>query len=317
MSASRHPLLNLLEVEGRQDPRLWDTPPLRDLRTRLSEDPYSFALVQDALEELSDTASEREFERGSSLHQLGMEGDLAAWQGQMENEALAILDTMGPECFRATMDYKDDDDDSEGSISERESETSHGEDGFSDVSSETVSSSGSDATEGHEALIGGGGDLEILGKGQKRRILAAAKAISEAAQTEKESRERQSRQQPRVPRFRPLKTGLKILELYTWSCMLSRFAYGMGWQYLEPITLPGWNIMNLETQREAGPNQISWLSLGLVALGHRCSASTSEHPRSEQPCDRREWSHGSSCSSRPRSRSGSVDAGRLCWGRTR
>ena len=36
MSASRHPLLNLLEVEGKQDPKLWETPQLQDLRVRRS-----------------------------------------------------------------------------------------------------------------------------------------------------------------------------------------------------------------------------------------------------------------------------------------
>ena len=54
-----------------------------------------------------------------------------------------------------------------------------------------------------------------------------------------------------VPRFRRLRTGLKILEIFTWSCMLSRFAYGLGWEYLEPVTLPGWDLTDPRIQLEA------------------------------------------------------------------
>ena len=33
--------------------------------------------------------------------------------------------------------------------------------------------------------------------------------------------------------------------------MLSQFAYGMGWEFLEPITLPGWDLMDPKVQTEA------------------------------------------------------------------
>ena len=54
-----------------------------------------------------------------------------------------------------------------------------------------------------------------------------------------------------MPRVRRLRTGYKILEIFTWSCLLSRFAYGLGWEYLEPLTLPGWDLKSPKVEKEA------------------------------------------------------------------
>ena len=70
-------------------------------------------------------------------------------------------------------------------------------------------------------------------------MLAASKQIAEAATSEIE-RQRPRKQQ--VPRT--ISRRWRILEIFTWSCMLSQFAYGVGWEFLEPITLPGWDLMD-------------------------------------------------------------------------
>ena len=77
--------------------------------------------------------------------------------------------------------------------------------------------------------------------------MAAAKNISEAVEVERTS----FKKEKEVPRVRRLRTGFKILEIFTWSCMLSRFADGLGWEYLEPVTLPGWDLTDPKVQWEA------------------------------------------------------------------
>ena len=116
-----------------------------------------------------------------------------------------------------------------------------------------LDSSGEESTSSEEELpddvmmAGSAGDTEQLTKGQKRRLLSATKQVSEAVEVECDRR----RKEKEVPRFRRLRTGLKIMEIFTWSCMLSRFAYGLGWEYLEPVTLPGWDLTDPRIQLEA------------------------------------------------------------------
>lgn len=251
LSPSRHPILNLLNVGKRPDPSAWETGELKELRLRLTNDPHSFALLQEALDDLSSDdgcAAEPDPTTNEAVHWTGSQFEtMARWQKKSESETINLLDVMGVDCFRATTS-KDEDDTSTGSISERESETSH-EGGLPMA----FNSSDEDSTETEDdyadevMMAGSAGDTEYLGKGQKRRLLAAAKNISEAVETERNH----FKKEKEIPRVRRLRTGYKILEIFTWSCMLSRFAYGLGWEYLEPVTLPGWDLTDPKVQYEA------------------------------------------------------------------
>ena len=171
---------------------------------------------------------------------------MARWQKKSESETINLLDVMGVDCFRATTS-KDDDDTSTGSISERESETSH-EGGLPLNSSEEETTETEDDMTDEVMIAGSAGDTEYLGKGQKRRLLAAAKNISEGRSRPSAT---SSRRRRRSLEYAGLRTGYTILEIFTWSCMLSRFAYGLGWEYLEPVTLPGWDLTDPKVQYEA------------------------------------------------------------------
>ena len=249
MSPSRHPILNLLNVQAGQCRKSeWHTRELEALRQRLIGDPYSFALVQEALESCASSVEEPGQETEQMIYHSGQETlKLAAWQEGMEDEVLQVMDKMGgPEVFKVISGPQaaESDNDSLGSISERESETSH-DDGLSAQSS--TSSETESEEDYNEALTGDvGGDTEIFTKAQKRRVLAASKQIAEAATSEME------RQQPhKIKIHKSLGLKWKILELFTWSCLLSQYAFSMGWEYLEPITLPGWDIMDAGCRREA------------------------------------------------------------------
>ena len=184
-------------------------------------DPHSFALVQDALDSISDSGSEVPQEvLKVAVHGPETQAQLAMWQETMEDEAIETLGAINAPKVKPQLDPMSSD---EGSISEGESEF-------------------------HEILTSScAGETEILSKGQRRRILAAAKGISEAATAEAERRSCPEK----VPRVRRLRTGYKILEIFTWSCLLSRFAYGLGWEYLEPLTLPGWDLKSPKVEKEA------------------------------------------------------------------
>ena len=146
------------------------------------------------------------------------------------------------EAFRSTNKELSGDEwsDSDGSISTGQSGQSEDlEDAAMDASSESESSE----EDRDKVLVGdlGSAEEEILNKGQRRRLLAAAKAISEAASREIEEKKAYKAQAEPVPRS--LKQRWKILEVFTWSCMVSTMAYQAGWEFCEPITLPNWNLV--------------------------------------------------------------------------
>ena len=249
LSSSRHPILNLLNMGHAPRYEDWERGELGVLRQRLAEDPHSFALMQEVLEVMSsDSGSADEMAYQEEIHWNEQEIDkMANWQKKTESEAINLLDNIGMNCFRAT-NRPLEEEGSDGSISERESETSH-EAGLPmalESSDEESTETEEEETRDEVFIAGSAGDTEILTKGQKRRLLAATKNISEAVDIEQNQR-----QEKEVPRIRRLKTGFKILELFTWSCMLSRFAYGLGWEYLEPLTLPGWDCSKPQVQMEA------------------------------------------------------------------
>ena len=148
-------------------------------------------------------------------------------------------------CLEIQQKRQETDDGSLGSISEGESETSH-DDGL--LTESSTSETEEEVMERREVLTGDvQADEEILKKGERRRLLAAAKMIGDSAKNEVDERFPPKPKVPR-PRLRPW----KILEIFTWSCMLSQVASSMGWTFLEPITLDsGWNLFEREVQDRA------------------------------------------------------------------
>eukprot|EP00435_Cladocopium_sp_Y103_P057834 s201_g20.t1 len=219
LSPSRHPILNLLNVGTNPDPSAWETRELKELRLRLTNDPHSFALLQEALDDLSSddgSTAEPDPTANEAVHWTGDQLQaMARWQKKTESEAINLLDVMGVDCFRVSTNNQDHDDSSTGSISQGESETSHE------------------------------GGLPMAFNSSDEESTESEVEFSDEVERTKFKKEKE------VPRVRRLRTGFKILEIFTWSCMLSRFAYGLGWEYLEPVTLPGWDLTDPKVQLEA------------------------------------------------------------------
>ena len=135
---------------------------------------------------------------------------------------------------------------SEGSISGGESETSHSE--GQPMETESSTSSDESVEMDHEAMMSEApGTTETLNKGQRRRVLDAVQKVAESAQDEIQAR-RQSRS--KVPKRLP--GPWRIIEIFTWSCMLSQCAFYKGWEAHEPVTLEaGWNLTRKADQDRA------------------------------------------------------------------
>ena len=128
MSHSHHPVLSLVgEKAERGD---WESEDMRQLLRTLSTDPYSMALLEESLNQAAeedDPVAQEKQERYDLDEEEVVK--LAMWQEEMEMEAIAVMDELHPhlppECFLSVV--KDENDESStGSLSEGESETTHG-----------------------------------------------------------------------------------------------------------------------------------------------------------------------------------------------
>ena len=43
----------------------------------------------------------------------------------------------------------------------------------------------------------------------------------------------------------------RLLEIFTWTCMVTLVAHRMGWDTFEPVTLPGWDLNRPEVRTQA------------------------------------------------------------------
>lgn len=248
LSNTRHPVLTMVE-DGRCFAE-WKTPALEELKERLTKDPYRLAMLQESLpnpEEESE--SEPEVRTAVMAVEVGEEKEvqeLAEWQAELETVAIHEMDkvmaTLPPGALVEGAMPTSESSDSEGSLSEAETETSH--DAVNEAESES-STSEDEEWERHEVMTATiiAEETEVLNKGQRRRLLDAVHKISEAANDEVEAR-KQQRQSRKSKLARPLGPLLRVIEVFTWSCMLSMTAVDRGgWEAYEPITLDsGWDV---------------------------------------------------------------------------
>ena len=252
LSNTRHPVLQLLEVEHGSPPDMlsWYQGELGVLARRLREDPAQMAFFEQgaptspsAAPESSEEEEQQELteEVEDSATNLTIKG-VADLQERLSHEVEVSYGLL-QDAFR---DKKEDASESSlGSISEAQSETSHELGAPSSEDDGSTSSEEQDERERHEALYAS--EMQPFAKGQRRRVTNAASQILIGHDYEKQAeRERRMAEKIRAPRVpRSLKRlGWKILELFTWSCLVSRIAYTQGWQFCEAVTIPHWDITN-------------------------------------------------------------------------
>lgn len=251
LSQARHPVL---PVVAAGDWKEWSTPQLAALKEILMSDPYSLALLQENLPEL-ELEFEREAKQKAAPTAAHLESSdeeyLGEWQEELEAQTVHLMDSVlgrMPSDALKVADQSDTTEDSEGSLSEGESESSH--DAGWEGDSESTSESESEVEDRHEVMTAEtGGGTDVLAKGQRRRLLDAVHKVLESIRTEVDERKSE-----RIPR--PLKRPsgkLKVLEIFTWTCMLSMVAYSRGnWEFYEPISLEsGWDLEIPQCQEKA------------------------------------------------------------------
>ena len=151
----------------------------------------------------------------------------------------------------------------------------------------STSESASEVEDRHEVLTAeSGGGTDVLGKGQRRRLLDAVRKVLEAIRTEVDEKKVE-----RIPRPPKRPSGkFKVLEIFTWSCMLSMVAVSRGnWEAFEPISLEsGWNLESPQCQERA-MEHLQEVSPDLLMLAWPCSPwSILQNANQRTPTQRRQ-----------------------------
>lgn len=250
LSNARHPVLQLLEMDDdrrQEDMQSWYRGELGTLVRRLRDDPAQMAFFEEDGSPSSPAAPETSEEEAPVLEEEAREGPaltargLADLQGRLAHD-VEVSYALLQNAFR---DKTEQAESSFGSMSEPVTETSHEHGAPSSDSDGSTSTEEIEDRERHEVLYAP--ELQPYTKGQRRRVLNATSQVlisqDYEKQAEKERRMASKIKTPRIPR--PMqRLGWKILELFTWSCLVSRIAYTQGWQFCEPVTIPHWDITN-------------------------------------------------------------------------
>ena len=282
---TRHPVLQLLELEPDEATmKDWETPEMKTLMETLIDRPHQVAFYEENLPDppaapmsSEDDPSDVEHPPLEDLDTVDLTPaqvtgpNLAALQSQLEHD-VALSEVLMKDAFIArSAAAPDTDEDSEGSISKGPSESSH-ELGAPTDSEGTCSTSEEELLERHgDALYGP--PIEPFSKGQKRRVQNAVNQVMLAFEKEQvkqcEKEEAMSKLITPVPRTIKRKTGWKVLEIFTWSCMLSSVAWSLGWEFLEPITWPHWNLSQ-QSEREAALEYLDRCNPDLLVIAWPC-----------------------------------------------
>ena len=237
LTPTRHPGLDLLDFG---DMKTFDEPELQHLVNSLKKDPFAFAFVaqeDDVASEVGSEASDDYAEDWSQESEIEEDGEL--WQLVQDMEQVEVplrdkkIEGMPGE-------------DTEDEVASDVSTTSH-EFGVA-WTEEEESSEDEDAVEqpAHDVMWAKMGERSSLTKGKKRRLRSHMKEVREAFHAKPVMPRSPGHPKPSRPE-RPY----KVLEVFTWTLAITMTAVGRGWQGLEPVTLPRWDLRSVEDRKMA------------------------------------------------------------------
>ena len=252
LTATRHPAVCLLDF-GEDVAQFWSRPEIQDALKMLVRSPQSWAFKADKLppDEGSSEEEDEESEGSDGPSDKDYESfDEEAIDRHRLETALERLEkdlTFIP--VQEAQKQSDDEeweivqgsDDEEASVTSHEFGVQHQEEESTDEESETEAQ---DEKEVH-------GPVKHMSKAQRSEWRHNTRGIQDTyVQRKNEAKEKITRQMPRVRRS---KSGpWKVLEVFTWTCMISLCAVQRGnWQMMEPVTLPNWDLHDMEHQNEA------------------------------------------------------------------
>lgn len=265
LTPTRHPAINLLEFSaGTEGPQFWEDQSIKKTLDVLKDSPQTWAFVSgEGAEEGDDEES------GNSDYEEEMsESD----DGEQKKMLRTWLDRLDEHLEHLPIKTKE--------LQEVEEEeelipdyTSDGTVTSHEFGVEIEETEDEDSDEEAAELIAEDFKKKALSKHEKRKVSHHIAELGECYEEECRCRSQRRVAQAEVYQVSPTmkQSGRRftVLEVFTWSCMVSMVAVAQGWTMLEPVTLPGWNLLEKEAREEAH-SYIDRVKPDLIVLAWPC-----------------------------------------------
>lgn len=259
MTATRHPAIDLLEyAKNTSEASFWKDEEIKNTVRVLQRCPQAWAFHTEAMDEdqeseaedEEDTEAEEEVEALEEEEGTERQDHWRKWMKKLDDHLheLPLRDVV--------VDQAEDEEEllpADDTSSESESSHEFGviiEDGDED------SDEDQEELEEHEELITEaerGKKVKPMNKGLRSKLGHHKEELQKAfLAAKKQGAEKELRREEEVSEDWSKKSRkFSVLELFTWTCMISIVAGEQGWTAYEPITLPRWDIKDSAQREEA------------------------------------------------------------------
>ncbi|CAK9054149.1 unnamed protein product [Durusdinium trenchii] len=249
LNETRHPAICLLDFG--ETTSFWDATEVQDTCKLLQRAPHSWAFKA---EDISEASSEEDDEEPRSEES----ADETEVEEQKDDGRLVRALTRLEEDLKymPLQERQEDDDSPEGSEwemieepqSEQESETSHE---FGVMINDEESEEESEDEDAKPVFVEKG-VVRHLSKHQRSQMRHNVRELKEIQGLKEKDRKPKKACESLPARWRSKKGPWRVIELFTWTCMISLCAVQTGrWEMWEPISLPSWDLQRDDHQVEA------------------------------------------------------------------
>ncbi|CAE7228738.1 RE1, partial [Symbiodinium sp. CCMP2456] len=265
MTTTRHPAIDLLEFP---DGNPWEDPSVIQTKRVLEDAPHSFAFVSAIdLDEspvtqagaLSSSESEEVLSEAEPPHHNKHDTNPEEEQGIRDRRWLELLENdLGIRTIAALPDaeHHDPDDRDEDDVSSEELLSDSGDDSITSHEFGVIHSDSEPGEDSAEELMAER-DLEprkpvFFHKNMRKRMSHTQRAVKDMAQNTKPSSFNASPGPALTPNRSPRRPGpWRVVEIFTWTMMISMVAAQRGWMVGQPITLPHFDLRDKGDQAAA------------------------------------------------------------------
>ncbi|CAL1135188.1 unnamed protein product [Cladocopium goreaui] len=258
LTYTRHPAIDLMEYQpGTEGAQFWTDASIQSQLRTLKSKPHAWAFVAEEHKHTDDeeASTDTEVEEEEDDEDMGT-------RKRMMRKWMAKLDEHLHSLPGKTLNLEESEEEESSGVSSDGTVTSH-EFGIEPWETD-------EDTDEEELMEEQVYHQKQMSKHEKRALGHNTTVLRDVLQVEKKGKKKDKKKDAAKPKAPVRKGGpWRVLEVFTWSCMVSMVAVKRGWQMLEPVTLPHWDLLD-PAQREQAHRYIDEAAPDLLVIAWPC-----------------------------------------------